>query len=66
MLQWLRDALGVKRYAVAWNFKATSGCVLSGNDVQYGRGPHKRRTAQWIANEMCKTYGDNTHWIEAV
>lgn len=66
MFQWLRDAFRVRRYAVVWRFKATSCCVLSGNDVEYGRGPHSRRTAQRIADEMCKTYGENTHWIEAV
>ncbi|MGM4911408.1 hypothetical protein [Rhizobium sp. 768_B6_N1_8] len=66
MIKWIKDALGVTRYFVAWNFETNGGICLSGNSVErHGHAPYAKKTATYIADEMCKIYGKDTHWIEA-
>lgn len=67
MINWIKDAVGFNRYVVVWDFETKGGINLSGNSVEkHGHRPYAKKTAAYVADEMCKLYGKNTHWIEAV
>ncbi|PDS97496.1 hypothetical protein CO659_12580 [Rhizobium sp. S9] len=66
MIKWLKDILGINRYAVVWRIEYPDGHVMTGSDViKYHGRSHSKSSATRIADDMCGLYGKDTHWIEA-
>jgi hypothetical protein len=59
MIEWLKDALGVNKYALVWDFIAGRGTHLKGRE-----SPHTKRFAERLAAGMNRDYGAGTHWVE--
>jgi hypothetical protein len=63
MREWLKDALGISKWALVWDFEHC-GVRLSGrHDGRFIGGMSKRFAAK-MARKMNTAYGTEGHWIE--
>lgn len=66
LTDWIRDTLGINKYAVVWDFKHCGVRVRGRNDFRT-LGWATKRQAQGMADQLSRSYGlPGSHWIESV
>lgn len=65
-MRWLKDFLGINRYAIEWRRPSVGGYFFTGRSDTEGCATMSKRVAIVVASEMNQIYGNGTHWVVPV